>query len=131
MITYIQPQLWKGTVTPDTDRVIAAIAVPPGGVFHSADITVRIHGAEAAIADAIMYGMDGYIVPVHDVDAADLYDTVWDLQVPKTAENVSTLDLDVETADTDPDFEPGEIDWNAVFDWEAGPQRIMAPKVPT
>lgn len=108
----------------DSDRVFAAIAIPPGGVFHAADITLKIHGAETPIAQTKLLGIDGYIVPVHDIDAGDLYDTVWDLQVPKSAEGVDTLDLDVETTDSDPDFEMGEIDWNAVFGFEHGNQRI-------
>ncbi len=110
MITYVQPQLWKGSNPADQDRVFAAIAIPPGGVFHSLNMKVGIHAAEVAIDKAVIYGIDGYAIPVHDADAVDTYDTIWDLQVPKTAEAVDTLDLDVELTDPDPDFEPGELD---------------------
>lgn len=85
---------------------------------------MKAHGAETVIANSQSWGIDAYAVPVHDLDADDLYDTIWDLQIPKATGGGTVLDLDVESADTDPDFEPGEIDWNAVYDWESGPERL-------
>ncbi len=101
------------------------VNVPPGGVFHGFRGNLRIHGAETVIANALLYGLDAYAVTLHDVDAGDTFDTVWDLQVPKTSEDVDTMDLDVETTDTDPVFEPGEHSWEKLFGWEGGIDKLL------
>lgn len=118
------PQLWKAAVLTDTDRVFAAALVPPGGIFHGVDIDLKVHGVETVIANAVMLGVDAYAIPMEDLDSNLTYDSIWDLLVPKTSEDVDTLDLDPNVSDTDPDFEPGELDWNAVFDFGDPPERL-------
>lgn len=123
-IRYVQPQLWKGAVLTDTDRVFASILVPPGGAFQGVDIEIHCHAAETVIADAVLLGIDAYAIPMEDLDGALSYDQMWDRLVTKTSEDVDTLDLDTAVADTDPDFEPGELDWNEVYQFGEAPERL-------
>lgn len=123
-IRYVQPQLWKGAVLTDTDRVFAAITVPPGGVFQGVDIELHCHGVETTIDKAVILGIDAYALPMEDLDAALTYGQLWDRLVSKTSEDVDTLDLDRLTEDSDPDYEPGELDWNEVYQFGQAPDRL-------
>lgn len=123
-IRYVQPQLWKGAVLTDTDRVFASILVPPGGTFQGVDIELHCHGVETTINKALLVGIDAYAIPMEDLDGALNYDQLWDKLVTKTSEDVDTLDLDTASTDTDPDFEPGELDWNEVYQFGEAPERL-------
>lgn len=125
MITYVQPQLWKGGVVNNTDRVFAAIAMPKGGVFHGMNARLTGQQTEKLVIKNVMWGITAYSVPILDPDAAATYDAIWDAQVPKNASSAaSVLDLDTAAADATPEYEPGQINWAGVFDMESGPRRL-------
>lgn len=71
------------------------------------------------VTNALMYGMSGIVVNVHDPDTQITYDSVWDEQVNKdqadTYASGGGTFLDTETADTAPEFEVGEIDLEALM----------------
>lgn len=124
MISYRQPQLMKFATGVGTDRIIGALSVPPGGVFGRVSVDLRIHAAEQLAATALIYGISAYAIPITDPDAAVTYDVLWDTQVPKMDNNALVLDLDAAVSDTTPDIEPGEVDWNEVYDFTSAPSRL-------
>ncbi len=126
MITYKQPQIYRGSVGQGVDKVFAAIAVPRGGVFHGANIDLKLWALEQVAVNVSMYGITGYAVPILDPDAAATYDAIWDAQVPKNMiQSEGALDLDTGAADTTPEYEPGEVNWAGVFDMEGRPRRLL------
>lgn len=124
MISYRQPQLMKFATGTGTDRIIGALAVPPGGIFGRVSVDLRLHAAEQLAVTALIYGISAYAIPITDPDAAVTYDVLWDTQVPKMDNNSLVLDLDAVTSDTTPDIEPGEVDWNEVYDFTSAPNRL-------
>lgn len=100
-----------------TDKVIAACPIPAGGILNSVFLESHII-ADAAHSQLLMamYGMSGYMLPVVDQDAALNYDTAWDQLVPKDVSHLVELDSDTVSVDTTPEFEPGKIDLNNLFD---------------
>lgn len=118
MISYTTKQGWKGHVLTNTDRVIAALALPRGGVFHGASFQVHIHSLQQIMLNAVMYGMSAYACPILDPDAAQGYDGIWDRQVPKNLlEAEGVIDLDTATASiSTPEYEPGMVNWEGVYD---------------
>lgn len=125
MISYTQPQSWRGVAAVSADAVIAAIAMPRGGVMHGFNGQLKLWQGELAVDLEVAYGLAMYAVPILDPDAAATYDAIWDAQVPKNkiqAEGV--MDLDTGAADVTPEYEPGEVNWEGVFDMERGPRRL-------
>lgn len=70
-----------------------------------------------------MYALEGYILPVFDPDDGSTLDTLWDQLVPKDSDT-EVVDLDAESSQTAPFFEPGEPDFQAVLDVGIQPERI-------
>lgn len=125
MITYIQPQGWKGHVLTNTDRVIAGIAVPRGGVFHGYNGLVQVRGLEQLVLKEGMYALSMYSVPVLNPATSQDFENVWDKTIPKNvAESAGALDLDTATTDGSPEYEPGGVNWAGVYDMESGPKRL-------
>lgn len=108
--TYVQR-----SVGPGTDLVIGGVNVPEGGVLHN--VVGEIHlisGASVSLAiQAVMYGLEGWLVSGFDPDSSDSYDDLWDRYVPKD-EDVSEsagadqIDLDTGVVIASQAFEPGE-----------------------
>ena len=109
------------------DGVMFGISLPSDTVVH--DINAKVHilsQSETVTAlKAVMYGVEGWILPIHDPDAAAEYNTVWDTLVPKDTD-VQTMDLDTGAADATPFFEPGETDWTMLFDVGLRPEKIYS-----
>lgn len=125
MITYVQRQLWRGAVATNTDKVFAALAIPRGGVFHGCNFEISLHQLEQDVQTSVMYAISGYSVPILNPGAATSFDTVWEAQVPKAvSQGALALDLDTETADATPEYEPGLVNWAGVYDMESGPKRL-------
>lgn len=125
MISYTQRQLWKGSVATNTDKVFSGIVIPPGGVFRGCSIDMHVWGAETVLANALMYGISAYLVPVLDPDSQIGFDALWDRLVPKdVAEGASALDLDTTSADATPEFELGDLNFAAVYDVGSAPVEL-------
>lgn len=125
MITYIQPQGWKGHVLTNTDRVIAGIAIPRGGVFHGFNGTVQIRSLESVVIKEGMYALSMYSAPVLNPATAQTFDQLWDKTIPKNlAESAGILDLDTGTTVATPEYEPGGVNWRGLYDMESGPKRL-------
>lgn len=117
MTRIIRRTLAQRIVAANTDKVIAVCPIPAGGVLNSIFLECHVI-AGGAINQLLMamYGVSGYVIPVPDQDAALAYDTAWDQLVPKDEPHLAELDSDTGTADVDPEFEPGMIDINNLFD---------------
>lgn len=125
MISYIQRQLWESSIATDRDKVFAAVAIPKGGVFHGASFDIHLRQVELLVAKSVMYGITGYAVAIPDPDAAIAFDALWDSRVPKNQEGATaSLDLDTEAADITPEYEPGSVDWAALYDLGLQPKRL-------
>jgi len=73
---------------------------------------------------AAMYGCGGYVLPVEDPNAVNSFQTIWDTMVPKDADFAAgALDLDAESANTAPEFEPGEPNINRLMDLQVNDER--------
>lgn len=80
-------------------------------------------GVELASSVVTRYALEAWVLPIDDPDATADFDDVWDTLVPKDTDT-QTLDLDAETADVQIFYEPGEVDWQAVFDVGIRPFRV-------
>lgn len=117
MTRIIRRTLSQRVVATNTDKVICAAPIPAGGTLNSIFMEVHVISA-AAVANLrmAMYGVSGYVVPVVDPDSGASFDTAWDTLVPKDEVHLAELDIDTATADPTPEFEPGGIDLNNLFD---------------
>jgi len=114
-------------VAASTDTVLFGLSLPSDTIINS----IRLHGQilppsaglELTNGDSVGYGLEAWILPIDDPDATADFDDVWDTLVPKDSD-VQTLDLDAEIANTDTFYEPGEADWQAIFDVGLRPKRI-------
>ncbi len=108
------------------DTIVFGITLPSDTVVH--DIKFRITttfvaGETLNQAQFCGLGCEAWILPVLDPDAAQGYENLWDTLVPKDTD-VQTLDLDTGAADATPFWEPGEMDWSALFDVGLRPERL-------
>lgn len=111
-------------ITSNTDEVIGGISLPSDCTLN--DIKIECSIVDASHLDARsgrFYAVEGYVLPVQDPDAGVGFDTLWDNLVPKDTD-VQVMDLDTGALDTTPFFEPGEVDWTALFDVGLQPRRI-------
>ncbi len=114
----------QGACIVGTDEVMFGLSLPSDTVIHDIRAKISITNTlEHSIQQACRYAVEGWILPVHDPDAASTFDTLWDTLVPKDTD-VQTLDLDTGAADSTPFFEPGEADWSDLFDVGLRPERI-------
>lgn len=109
------------------DQVLFGISLPSDTVIESIRLEGGVMpdsaGIELASNVTTQYAAEAWVLPIDDPDATADFDDVWDTLVPKDSD-VQTLDLDAETADTDVFYEPGETDWQALFDLGLRPERI-------
>lgn len=112
------------TVSPGTDRAVLGISLPSGSRLNNIRCDISLTHTAILDADkAAMYGCEAWILPVLDPDAATLHDTIWDTLVPKDTD-VETIDLDTGATDTTPFLEPGEPDFQGLFEVGLQPERI-------
>ena len=108
------------------DQALFGISLPSDCILNSINAEVHVVGQTVqTIATAIMYGIQGYVLPVLDPDAGAELDTVWDTLVPKD-DDTDTIDLDTGAVDAQSMFEPGEAAMAEVLDLGLQPQRIYA-----
>lgn len=113
--------------TAGVDFVLMGISLPSDTVVNS----INFHGGVVPAASAVeltpnqvtRYALEMWVLPIDDPDASADFDDVWDTLVPKDTD-VQTLDLDAETADVQIFYEPGEVDWQSVFDVGIRPRRL-------
>lgn len=109
------------------DKVLLGISLPSDSVIHDIRFKGQVVNNQAADeldpTVAVTYALEAWILPIDDPDATADFDDVWDTLVPKDSD-VQTLDLDAQTADTSVFYEPGETDWQALFDVGLRPQRL-------
>lgn len=121
----VQREAWKGHILTNTDRVIAAVPLPVGSSFHGMDVDINLWSLEATAILAVMYGVAAYVVPVEDPENAQTYQNLWDTMVPKDIGNgAGVLDLDTGGVDSAPEFEWGDINWNALYDVSSAPTEL-------
>lgn len=109
----------------NTDTVVLAFDLPAGSVLKRVSATLDLVGVTDALEreNAINYALAMYLVPLDDPDTAEVYDAIWDRFVPKYTD-VDSIDLDTVGADTTPFWEPGEADFESVFDMGNSPLRM-------
>ena len=106
------------------DEVLFGISLPSDAVLNGLRAEVHVLGLNIQpLTVALMYGVEGYILPVLDPDAGANLETLWDTLVPKD-DDTDTIDLDTGAADTQSFFEPGESAMAEVMDVGLQPRRI-------
>ena len=111
-------------VVSGSDVVFASLALPSGSRINDISIDFRAHQLTPIGLDiAMMWAIEGWIVPVLDPDATTSLNTLWDTLVPKDTD-VETIDLDTSASDTTPFYEPGEPDFTQMIDVGLRPERI-------
>lgn len=108
-------------VSAGADEVIGAMPIPAGGTLKNVWGDVHIHSTTNPDRDdAAGYSVRGALIPeMNDAGGVSL-DTFWDEQVPKdVALDVTAASQEIddtpETADATGFQEPGEPNWNKVF----------------
>lgn len=109
------------------DSALMGISLPSDTVVHgvsfSGGVLPDVAGVEIPSDEVTQHALEIWVLPIDDPDATADFDDVWDSLVPKDTD-AQTLDLDGETADTQIFYEPGEVDWQAVFDVGIRPMRL-------
>ncbi len=107
------------------DQIFCGISLPSGSTINNVRLNVSVHSESAGITmiRAAPYAVEGWILPVLDVDLADTYDDIFDALVPKDTD-VQTMDLDTAALDTSPFYEPGEANWAELFDVGLQPELV-------
>lgn len=112
------------SVAAGSDKVIFGLSLPGGSRLHNITARLSVAGSGTHVLSKVLaYAMEGWILPVTDPDTGITFDALWDSLVPKDSD-IQTLDLDTENIDDTPFYEPGEVDWSAMFDFVNRPTRI-------
>jgi len=86
VLNIIGRKLSQITVPIGEDEVISAYPIPQNGRLNQVNLDIRLIGGVGValgMEKVVLYGIDGYVVPVTDPDATLPYDTAWDRFVPK------------------------------------------------
>lgn len=100
------------------DQVAVHYPMPSSSRMNSVKLNQHLMWVSGTISilHAVLYGVDGFVIPMIDGDSAINIDTMWDNQVPKDVDqSAGAFDLDTGTTDTSPAFEVGELDLNSLF----------------
>ncbi len=122
------PKIYSSVSTATgTDKVMYAFPLPGGAVVNGAWLDHSQSIPDVSVDSAIQTSIFGYIVPVLDLDAGTVPDTIWDNQIPKDSadDTHDTLDIDRHGAVDDPVAELGDVNINAMLDFKDGPRRIF------
>lgn len=108
-----------------TDQIMFGISMPSGSVVTKVQSHVSLGAlVPTTLADFRAYGVEGWVLPIVDPEAAVSFTTIWDNLVPKDTD-VQAIDLDTGTADTTSFFEPGEADWSQLLQIGLRPRRVF------
>lgn len=113
--------------------MVAWCPVPDGARLLGVQGELHVIGAEAAPTNQLSaYGFSGELIPIPDPDGSIDINTLWDNMVTKPVEPTTTaatsvVDFDFDTANTDPDTEPGKIDLNDLLGLLDPTKQIMSP----
>ncbi len=125
MTRLLSRRIFQTSVAAGADDVIAGVWLPGGSVINSVRGNISLSAStERLLAQAVGYGIEGWILPVADPDSVATMSAMWDALVPKDT-MVSALDLDTSAADASPFYEPGAIVWEKVIDVGIRPRRIF------
>lgn len=122
------PKMYSAVaVATGADLVMYAFPLPPGAVVNGAWMDVATMVPDVDVSSAIHQSIFGYIVPVLDMDAGVTPDVIWDNQIPKDVadDTADLLDIDFDTADISPVLELGDVNINAMLDFETGPRQTF------
>lgn len=109
----------------NVDTVLVGFPVPSGCTVRKVKLDfAMVKAAAVGIVDAVMYGFDGWLLPLLDPDGAQVLDTIWDTLVPKMSQD---LDFELsDSADTTSFFEPGELVSETILDMNINaPERVF------
>ncbi len=108
------------------DKVICGFDLPADSVLREVSAQIDLVGVQSALERerATGYACAMYLIPLEDPDTAVLYDTIWDRFVPKYTD-VDTIDLDTVASDATPFWEPGEANFDEIFDMGTMPLRLF------
>ncbi len=111
------------------DTVVCAFDVPAGCILQGFTGKAQLIGASARLEREVAagYAMAGVMIELNDPDTADVYDDWWDRFVVKYTD-VDTIDLDTLTVDTSPFWEPGEANFQELYDMGDTPRRLFTRK---
>ena len=107
-----------------SDEVLFGFSLPSDTVVHDIRAEVHYTGPVLTVSNALMVGLEMYVLPVTDPDNGASYNTIWDQLVPKDTD-AETVDLDTSGLDTQPFWEPGEPDWTQLFDIGVRPRKLF------
>ena len=107
------------------DTVLFGVSLPSGTVLNAIRAKIQLIGQSQQLVQnaCCVYSIEGWVCPVLDPDSALTLENLWDQQVPKDSD-VQTLDLDTAATDTNEFFNPGEMDWQQLFEVGQRPRRI-------
>lgn len=113
-------------IGPGVDVVLFGLSIPSDCRLNGMNARVHVNAKVMhAWTTAMMYQIQGYILPVLDSDAAPTFDTLWDTLVPKDSDS-DTIDLDTGGSDTTSMFEPGEAAMAEVMNIGLQPEKIYS-----
>lgn len=117
---------WFVQAAAGTDAIGFGITLPSDTVVHRVNVKGSFVGAtEAATAfNAFGVAFECWLLPLLDPDAGLTYEAIWDNLVPKDTD-VEVLDLDTAAADTNPFWEPGELDMGRIMDVGLRPRKLF------
>jgi len=99
-----------------TDSVVAGVWVPGGAIITGVQGEVKLNTTtEITMAQAAAVGLEGWILPMEDLDSSVTMNALWDSHVPKDT-IADTFDLDTDAADAGSMYEPGLISWELMID---------------
>ena len=110
------------------DQVLFGLSLPSGSRINNISANIHVVGNSIQPRTNVnMFAVEGYILPVIDPDAGASLETIWDTLVPKD-DDVDTIDLDTQAADTQPFFEPGESAMAEVLDVGFQPEKVYSTR---
>ncbi len=122
---FFRHSLGQVVVAPGADTVFGGVLLPSESSLNNVWGEIHIVGLVANQFDqAAVYGAGGYVLLVEDPNATNAFQTIWDTMVPKDADfSAGALDLDAESANTAPEFEPGEPNINRLMDLQVNDEK--------
>lgn len=110
----------------NSDSILLAFDLPAESVLRNITCRIAAIGVQTAIEREISvgYAVAAYMIGLDDPDATPSYQDLWDRFVPKYTDS-DIMDLDTGTAVVTPFWEPGEVNYDAVFDMGEMPLRLF------
>lgn len=109
--------------------------MPGGAKLLGVSGEIHVIGAEAAPSNQLSaWGFSGEVLPLPDIDSSIDINVLWDNLVtkpvlPAVVAETSQVDVDWDTANSDPDVEAGEIDLNEMFGIVDATKTIVKPQL--